>query len=201
MKRNYLISTIHCLLFPVYCLLFAVLLVGCGRDIGGGGAVYDTVILTASLDTTVLYSDVAKHNDVVNCGSISDTITIPPDDVVDVTISSTEIPNLPEFVETSRVRLDKVTIKYSPADQSSPALSDQYCALSPYVEPGGSATVPVVVASQTMKSTTLSGLVCNSPLTYRYYVTLRFEGVEVNTNNRESFETTLNINFSDFPDK
>lgn len=190
----------HLLFFTAYCLLFTGFLFGCGGDAGGGGAVYDTVIVTASSGTALLDSDVAKHSDVTNCGvSGTDTITISPDDV-DVTINSSTIPNLPEFVTASRVRLDKVTIIFSPADTSSPLLPTQYQTLGQYVEPGGSATVPVRVASQELKSgATLSGLVCTNT-TYSYYVTLRFEGVEINTDQRETFETTLNVKFSDFVD-
>lgn len=193
MKRTHLLFCIVC------CLLSTVFLWGCGGG-GGGGAVYNTVTVTASSDTTLLDSDVAKHSDVTNCGvSGTDTITISPDDV-DVTINSSTIPNLPEFVTASRVRLDKVTVIFSPANPTSPALPQQNYTLGTYVEPGGSATVPVRVASQELKSgNTLSALVCTNT-TYSYYVILKFEGVEIDTDQRETFETTLNVKFSDFVD-
>jgi len=199
MKRSYLIFIIRCLLPTAYCLLLTVLLGGCGDSTGGGGAVYDTVTLTASSGTSVLDSDVATHSDVTNCGTSTDSITV-SDNSVDVTINSTTIPNLPSFVTTSQVRLDKVTVKYTPANQSSPSLSDQNYTLGTYVDAGGSATVSVRVASQAQKSSSpLSNLTCTNTI-YSYYVTLKFEGVEVNTDVRESFETTLNVNFADFVD-
>jgi len=197
MKRTHLLFCIVC------CLLLAAFLWGCGGGTGGGGTVYNTVILTASSGTTLLDSDVAKHSkastDAEFCAP-TDTITIEPNDV-DVTINSTTIPNLPSFVTASRVRLDRVTVIFSPANATSPALPQQNYTLGSYVEPGGSATVPVRVASQALKQgNTLSALQCTNKI-YRYYVTLRFEGVEINTDQRETFETTLNVNFSDFVDK
>lgn len=182
----------------VSALFFA----GCGgsSSTGGGGAVYRTVSVTASPSTSDLDADVATWTDVDGdgqvCGS-SDTYTIDASSV-DVTVTSTSLPDLPSNATASQVEITKVTIKYTPADNTSPAISDQYEALSVYVSAGGSATIPVRVGSQELKGgTILSPLVCSGQI-YKYYVTLKFEGVEVDSDTDASFEATLNVRFADF---
>jgi hypothetical protein len=204
MKRSYLKFTIRYLLLTTYCLLLSVFLWGCGGSSSGGGeAVYDTVTLTASPAKTSIDSDVAKHSvgstDDAYCTS-TDTITYKAD-TVSVTVQSTTISNLPDFVEPSRVRLQKVTVKYTPANQSSPSLPEQYYTLGTYVDAGGSATVEVTIASQSQKmGATLYALQCTSKI-YSYYVTIKFDAIEINSDQEESFETTLNVNFADYIDE
>jgi len=204
MKRSSLKFTIRCSLLTAYCLLLTVFSVGCGGSSSGGGeAVYDTVTLTASPGKSLIDSDIAQHSQSSDseeyCAS-TDTVTYKAD-TVSVTIQSTAISNLPDFVEASRVRLVKVTVKYTPANQSSPSLPEQYYTLGTYVDAGGSATVEVTIASQSQKmGSTLSALQCTDKI-YSYYVTIKFDAIEINTDQEESFETTLNVNFADYIDE
>lgn len=187
--------------------LFAVAsLASCGGGgTAGGGAVFDTVTLTA--ETTVgspFDSDVAKHTDATpdNCGVPgADTVTVSADSA-DFTVTSTAVPNLPDGITASDVRLQSVTITYTSATiPPSPDIPAQNYALSNIITAGGSATIPVIIASQQMKSNPpLSDLICGGGM-FSYYVTVRFNGVEVNTNKAQSFETNFSINFADFIDK
>jgi len=186
-------------------IFVAATLSGCGGGTGGGGAVYDTVTLTAeSSGASPFDSDVAKHTNATpdNCGQEADSVTIFPD-TVDFTISSTVIPDLPAEIIPSDVRLHSVTITYIPATTSTPAtpaIPSQNYALSNIITAGGSATIPVTIASQQMKSNPpLSSLVCGGG-PYSYYVTVRFNGEEVTTEKARSFETNFSINFMDFVD-
>jgi len=190
----------------ILALIFsAVSFSGCGGGgTGGGVAVYDTVTLTAEYTGgNPFESDVAKHTDATpeNCGVTgSDTVTFSADSA-NFTVQSTAIPNLPDGITASDVRLKSVTITYASAtDPASPAIPAQNYALSNIITAGGSATIPVTIASQLMKSSPpLSGLICGGG-PYIYYVTVRFDGVEVNTDNARSFETNFTINFADFID-
>jgi hypothetical protein len=190
--------------FLLVLIFAAASLASCGGGTGGGGAVYDTVTLTAEYTGGNPFdSDVAQHTDATasNCGVPDlDTVTFLPDSV-DFNIQSTEIPNLPEGITASDVRIQSVTITYTSASSpASPAIPDQHYALSTILTPAGTATIPVTIASQTMKSNPpLSSLVCGGG-PYSYYVTVRFKGIEVNTNNERSFETNFTINFADYVD-
>jgi hypothetical protein len=186
----------------VLLLLFLIPLAGCGGSgVGGGEAVFTTVTLTASPAVSSLDSSVVTHSLAITdpnfCVIGEDFLTVTADSV-NVTITSTLIPNLPTGVTASQVSLQQVTLQYTPADTISPALPDQYLALDSFVTAGGSATVPIIVASQALKmSPTLSALVCTTKI-YHYYVTMFFEGVEVNTNVTQNFETTMDVYFADF---
>jgi len=190
----------------VLLLLFLIPLAGCGGGgVGGGEAVFTTVTLTASPAVSSLDSSVVTHSLAITDPNFfctfgnngTDILTVSADSV-QVTVNSTAIPNLPTSVVASPVSLQQVTLQYTPADTTSPPLPPQYFTLNTIVPGGGTATVPVIVASEALKeSTTLSALICSTKI-YRYYVTMTFEGVEVNTNVTQNFETTLNINFADF---
>ena len=190
-------------------VLLTLPLFSCGGGSGGGGggsATYDTVILTAALAVGSPFdSDVAKHTDATlgNCGVLGlDTVTVSPDNP-NFTITSTAIAGLPAGVVSSNVRLDSVTLKYTSATlPASPAIPNQNYALSNIIVPGASATVPIRIASQAMKSSLpLSDLVCGIVAgPYSYYVTVTFEGVEILTGQARSFTTTFTINFVDFID-
>ncbi len=186
----------------------AATLAGCGGGgTDGGGAVYDTVTLKAEYaGGNPFDSDVAKHTDATpdNCGVPGvDSVTILPDSA-DFTITSTAIPDLPTDFTASDVRLQSVTITYVPASTAtpaSPAIPAQNYALGNIIPAGGSATISLPVASQVMKSSPpLSNLVCGGLPGYSYYVTVTFNGVEVNTNKTHSFVTNFSINFADFID-
>lgn len=190
--------------FLLMLIFAAASLASCGGGTGGGGAIYDTVTLAAEYTGSSPFdSDVAKHTDATpdNCGVPgTDSVTFPPDDA-EFSITSTEIPNLPNGITASDVRIQSVSLIFTSATSpASPAIVVQNYALSNVITPGGSATIPVRIASQEMKSgSPLSDLICGGG-PYSYYVTVRFSGVEVNTNNERSFETNFSINFADFVD-
>ncbi|MBI5747035.1 MAG: hypothetical protein HZA13_08540 [Nitrospirae bacterium] len=173
---------------------------GCSEEVGGGAGSFDTVIATASVSTADLDSDLATWTDVNGDGFVcgaNDTFTVSSDDVtVDIAVDTKA--NLPSTREASKVSINKVSIAYSPANTTTPSLSTQFETLGVVVDPDSTATVSFKVASQDLKkSSILSPLVCSNTI-YTYFVTLTFEGVEVDTNRTETFETTLNLRFADF---
>lgn len=183
----------------ILVLIGFVFLCSCG-DSGGGVGLFNTVTVTASASKTALDSDVAKwtdkNDDGAVCGS-ADVFTVNSDDV-DVSISVAAKTNIPSNMEKSKVRIERVTVTYTAANSSSPSLPNQYQSVGVVIDPDGSATVSVRVASQDLKSgSTLSAIMCTSTI-YTYYATLKFDGVEINTNNKETFETSLTVSFADF---
>lgn len=183
-------------------LISILALSGCGEEVGGGVGCFDTVCATASVLTADIDSDVATWTDGDGDGFIcgaNDTFTVFSDDVtVDIAVDTRA--NLPSTVETSKVSINKVSIAYSPANTTTPSLSTQFETLGVVIDPDDTATVSFKVASQELKSSSiLSPLVCSGTI-YTYFVTLTFEGVEVNTSRTETFETTLNLRFADFAD-
>lgn len=183
-------------------LISILALSGCGEEVGGGAGSFDTVIATASVSTADIDSDLATWTDVDGDGFVcgaNDTFTVSSDDVT-VDIAVNKRTNLPSTVETSKVSINKVSIAYSPANTTTPSLSTQFETLGVVIDPDSTATFSFKVASQELKaSSTLSPLVCSVTI-YTYFVTLTFEGVEVNSNRTETFETTLNLRFADFAD-
>lgn len=184
-------------------LISILTLSGCGEEVGGGAGSFDTVIATASISTADIDSDVATWTDVNGDGFIctaNDTFTVSSDDVT-VSIAVNTKANLPSTFEASKVSINKVSIAYTPATTTTPSLSTQFETLGVVVDPDSTATVSFKVASQELKSSSiLSPLVCPGTAIYKYFVTLTFEGVEVNSNRTETFETTLNLRFADFTD-
>ena len=184
-------------------LIMIVSFSGCG----GGGAVYDTVTLRAEPSANTLDSDVRTHSEPAGptyCGA-TDSLGVASDSV-DVVITSQVIPNLPSSITTSAVHVSKVTVKFSPSNALSPAIPDISQTLSVFVDPGTAVTVPIRIADTDLKQSAIlselsdCGTGPNAGATYEYFVTLKFEGTEVNSEDPENFEATLNVRFADFTD-
>jgi hypothetical protein len=194
-------------------VLLSVALFSCGGGggVGGGAEVFKTVTLTAESSISIFDSDVAKHTAIDTCllpsDQYTDVITVAAADDVDVAFVSTINPGLPANITGSAVRLETVTVKYKPANSTSPALPDQKYALSAIVPANSSSlTVPIRIANQLMKGTPpLSNLIvipanaCTTNI-FSYFVTLEFRGTEIDTSKTATFDTNLTINFSDFID-
>ena len=202
MKKRVLVASLMVLLSVV---LFSC---GGGGGVGGGAEVFKTVTLTAQSSVNILDSDVAKHS--ANCDPVTDVPTYTADDV-EVEIASTLNPGQPSSITGSAVRLESVKVKYKPATDTSKPLTEQKYALSTIVPANGSITVPIRVASQSMKSSiplselisqdsTATPPICLSNGTFSYFVTLEFEGTEIDTDKTATFETKLTVNFEDFAD-
>lgn len=186
---------------------------GCGGGGGGGStAVFDTVTVTAVPAVIDLDSDVATHalaaDDPLFCTSVPacsiapDTCTVSSDSV-NVALTSTVIPGLPASIRTSPVEITSVTITFTPDPTNPtgfPTPPTQFETMSVILNPGASATISVRAISQDIKGAPpFTTLICGTPL-LKYIVKLKFEGVEVNSNAKESFEASLNVRVADFVD-
>lgn len=180
-------------------LVFILVLLGCGEEMGGGVGVFDTVTVTASTATINLDSDVATWTDIdgdkLPCGP-KDTFVTSPDDVnLDITVKTKN--NLPATIKASKIRIDKVTITYTPANTSTPSLQTQFATVGNIIDPDNTKTLSIRVASQELKLSLLPSLKCTATI-FTYFVTLTFEGIEVDSNKSANMETSLNVRFADF---
>lgn len=177
-------------------LLFCIIFINsCGSEVGGGAQYFSTVIVTVSTDTTILDSDIATWKD-TNGDNICDSYTVSSNNV-SVTIDSLELSTSPNLIP-SGVRIENVSIEYTPADKVTPQLGKEYLALGQSIPPGGSITLDIMVMSQKQKqSSPLNKLISGTDM-YKYYVRLIFNGVEVLTGEKHSFSTDLTMQVADF---
>lgn len=180
------------LLPAVFSLL---LLSSCGSDsMGTGVAEFKTVMVAAQAGTPRLESDILTAN---SCGTTGSTGGAVETDNVDVTVTSTEYPN---FTGTrSAVLIDKYTVSYTPANSVSPALPVQNGTTTIPVAAGGSVAIDVAVVPDSLKLSLLNNnniQPCSITI-FNYYVTVTFEGLELNTGERKSFIATLNLEIAD----
>ena len=169
----------------------------CGGGGGGGGvgAISSDSGGTFSAATILVDSDVAVWTG-TPCATGSTYTVLPNDDNVTFTAFSApagSTGNTPE-----KVVIDNVTIAFTPATVGSPALPPQYQAIGQQVALGGSATFPVRVASQKLKSDPpLNSLVCTSTI-YGYRATMLFNCHYLVSGNTFQGSTQINISFADF---
>jgi ribosomal protein L31 len=170
------------------------LLSSCGGSLGGGVEEFKTVMVSATAKTSRLESDVLTGN---TCGATGSTGGTYATDNVDVDIKSTLYPKLTG--QALSVRIDRVTISYTPANTSSPALPDQFLTLSDTVTPGGTLTLPVPVAKDILKLSLVNdkNLQLCSTAYYEYYVTITFDALEIGSSTSKRISTSLNVAFAD----
>jgi hypothetical protein len=176
--------------------LSLLLLSSCGdSSVGGGVGEYKTVMLTASAATVRLESDVLSAN---NCSTTPPTGGTYTTDNVDVKLTSAVYPGFTGI--TSNVMIDSITISYTPVNAATPALADVYVSsMGTVLTPGSSVTIPVPVAKDILKYSlvTEKNLQLCSANMFEYYVTISFEGLELNSGTRSKAVTSLNIAFAD----
>ncbi len=182
------------------------LLVSCGGGIGGGAADFNTVMVTASIGTNDIDSDIAAHTAVATCGVVgSDSITIPAADSVDVVIQSSVYSGKTTSIPASSVQIAGATVSYTPISDPNtgivgPALGDRvYYPSGQIIAPGASVQVPIRVGFQEIKEFLFNSLVCSGPI-YTYKATINVTVVEMNTNVSKNFSVSTIVRFADFSD-
>ncbi|HJV35812.1 hypothetical protein [Geomonas sp.] len=161
-------------------------LTSCGSDKAQGTGEFATVVATANTPGADVNSSVAV------CGPPIVPNTTP--DSATYTINSTVYGGSSTTILPSDLIIDKITLTLIPANTVTPALplgfATQYPTSGQRVAPGGSVSIPVVVASSDLKNflrttVTPQALDCSAQglvTTYTYRVKVSFEALEVNTN-------------------
>lgn len=194
--------------FVLKSLLFSslLILVSCGSSNMGGGAAFNTVNASVSVDSAKnpLLSDLAKWPDQANICS-TDPTKAPTivNDLVNFNITSTtSITN----GTASALAVQKVTLTFTPADTLTPALPALYAVqysnvAGTQVPAGGSVTVPVEVATHNFKAYFWNTVLCQSAPVYSYNVLASFELIEVSTGKTGSITAGMVVRVADFTDK
>lgn len=180
----------------VFLLLFAGLILACGNVEGQ----LSSVIVSASLEQSSVDADTAFWVD-GNDDDVCDYYTIKPT-TVNVTVSATPLPNLPDGVPPSPVVVERIDIVYLRADNTSPDLPEDYRSVGAKVDPDGSTVIAVEVLSQSQKRSLIDTYFLlrsnpNLPI-YRYYVTLRIRVREVYSGITSTIERSFYMEVSDF---
>ncbi len=173
----------------------------CGSA-GGGITTLNTSMVSATVDTLVLDSDVVSWVDSTGakataCASTSQAAT-PAADSINMTIVSKTYSNTASTALP--VRIGNVTISYSPANTTTPAMASEYQTVGQIIQPGASLTVPVRISSQEQKIRLQSVLSCSATI-YNYYVTLTADVTEIGTDKKGTVTTNMQLRFADFVDK
>lgn len=168
----------------------------CGGDSGGGSSELKTSYVTADVGTAVLDSDVIAWGETV---CVEGDVSTPAADSVDAIITS--IP-YPDNIGTKSlpIRVDSVTISYTPANSATPAMPSEYQVIGTTIANGSSATIPVRVATQEQKIRLQPKLACSS-IIYNYYTTLTFHLIEIGTDKTGDVSTSMQLRYADFVDK
>lgn len=171
-------------------VLLSMWMFGCGNPDGA----LSTSNVTATIDTVVLDSDIIKWTDAVACTGAS----IPAADSVNVAVKSVPYANTGNM--GLPVRIEMISISYSPANPETPAMSPEYQAISMEIPNGSSVTVPVRVATQEQKESLVTSLACGGPI-YKYFTKITLNVTEVGTNRKSTIYADMDLRFADFVDK
>lgn len=176
-------------------------LAGCGSS-GGGTAELKTSFVTASVDIALLDSDVVSWVDSTGakataCADTSFPAT-PAGDSVNVAVASKAYSNTGSM--GLPVRIESATVSYTPANSATPAMPSVFQTVGLILANGGSATVPVRVATQEQKIRLQPKLACNSTI-YNYYTTITLDLTEIGTDTKSTVQTSMQLRLADFVDK
>jgi hypothetical protein len=195
-------------------------LTSCGDAKSGGTGEFTTVFATvtgpAGFDSDVAtWVDATTGSPVPVACAANAVRTVKPDDM-NYTFTSTAYaspstgssnPTVP-----SDLLIQSATLTFIPANTNSPALPPLYqsqpVSAGQRVVAGSATTIPVRVASNSLKSFFLNQLgsqsldCTNQGVTYSYYATVTFNAVEVSTNRTATISPAgaVLVNFSDFID-
>lgn len=176
---------------------------GCGSSDGGGTIMFNTVNVTASVDSAKnpLLSDLATWTDQ---NAICDGVQVPTiqNDLVNFNVTSKKsIAN----GTASNIMLQKATIVFTPADALSPALPAQFATtylnlVGQTVTPDGTLSVPIEVVTHNLKSYFYPTAVCRNVPVYTYNAQVLFEAVEAGTGKTGTIPAGMTVRIADFAD-
>lgn len=180
------------------CVVLSMWMFGCGSSDGA----LNTSTVTASVDTLVMDADVVSWVDATGakanaCVSTSFPAT-PVADSVNVSVVSKAYSNTGDM--GLPIRIESATIAYVPANSATPAMAPEFQTIGMTIANGGTATVPVRVATQEQKIRLQSILACNNTI-YNYYTKISFNVTEVGTDKKATVDASMQLRLADFIDK
>jgi len=187
-------------LILTFTLAAAILILQSCGGAGSGVASLNTTMVTATVDTLILDSDIVAWVDATGakatwCGSTSIPST-PASDSVNVTVTPKAYSNT--VSNALPVRVESATISYEPANTSTPPMASEYQTIGQVIQ--APLSVPVRVSSQEQKQSLFNVLACNG-IIYNYYVTISINVTEVGTDKKDTVTTKMQLRFSDYLEK
>lgn len=184
-------------------------LTSCGSSNMGGGAAFNTVNASVSVNATdnPLLADIATWADQDTICSSGVTPTIENNMVNFVITSKTTISN----GTASSLAVQKVTLTFTPNDSITPILPELYAIqstnISGTVIAGGTLSVPVEVATHNFKryfwntADSADTVLCKDVPVYSYDVKVIFDLVEVSTGKTGTVTAGMIVRVADFIDQ
>ena len=195
-------------------------LTSCGNSKAGGTGEFATVYASAATPGADLSSDVATWVDATGvkapaCAAGSFPSVLPDSASYTITSTAYTVPNTGSStpIVSSDLTVDKITLTLTPATSATPALpgafETQYPTAGQRIPAGSITTVPVVIATDQLKTFLRTGLgsqsldCSNQGTMYTYRAVVSFEALEVNTNRVATITPPgfILVNFADFVDK
>jgi len=174
----------------VFVLGSFLILNACGGGIEG---VADSVQITASVEKQDVQVDLRKWVD-TNNDQICDSYSIGTENT-QITVTVKPLPNLPNGVTPSPVKVEKIRFVYTPLDNNTPPLQAKEKFLSFTVEPGQSVTRSVEIFDKSMGDY-LNNLYTGQSFTYSVQAYLYY--IEINSGKRGTIKLGLNMEVADF---
>ncbi len=183
----------------LFCAVLNLLVSGCG---GSSDGLLATSSVTATVDKLVMDSDVVSWVDSAGAKATACSDTsfpkTPVADSVTVTIKSTAYP-LSSSTGLS-IRIKSATISYTPANSATPPMSSEFQTVGMTIDAGGTATIPVRIATQEQKTRLQPALACSNTI-YKYYTKISFDIAEIGSNKSITIDSAMDLRFADFIDQ
>lgn len=177
----------------------SVLIAGCG-----GGGLTNGYLPVPEPDKSIVDADVAKWVDsgtgaaVTSCNAANASPRTSADSI-NVKVAFNAYPNLTNASGSKNLLIQSVDFSFTPITAGAPAISQPSQPVNMNISVGGSASVPVQVASQTLKSSLLTNFSCGDGKMYSYYLSIKFN-VRDDFNNTANATTVIKVNLADFVD-
>jgi len=183
----------------LFCAFLNLLVSGCG---GSSDGLLATSSVTATVDKLVMDSDVVSWVDAAEAKTTAclenSFPRTPVADAVNVTIKSTAYP-LSSSTGLS-IRIKSATISYTPANTATPPMSSEFQSVGMTIDAGGTATIPVLVATKEQKMRLQPALACSNTI-YKYYTKISFDIAEIGSNKSITIDSAMDLRFADFIDQ
>ncbi|MBI2353475.1 MAG: hypothetical protein HYV06_00360 [Deltaproteobacteria bacterium] len=170
----------------------------------GGGGLTNGYLPVPEPDKSIVNADVAKWVDsstsaaVTSCNAANATPQTIADSI-NVKVAFNAYPNLTNASGSKNLLIQNVDFSFTPITAGAPAISQPSQPVNLNISVGGSASVPVQVASQSLKSSLLANFSCGDGKMYSYYLSITFN-VKDDFNNTAKATTVIKMDFADFVD-
>lgn len=193
-----------------FAMISLMLLTSCGggSDFDEGTQDFTTVYVYTSYDADLYEADAAKWSDVTPDDGKCDGIVTYEEDDVNITVTSTAYPKLPDHdITLSPVKITGYTVEFIPLEDSPPVPTKQIAA-DWVINPNTVTTIPVRVIDQEDKISRSSPLnytdylafVAAGGVSYEYTILVKLNAVEVLSGIDKTIPLEFSLHYFDIAD-